>query len=405
MADFPFAQRLGYFGGKMQMRAKINCDLSELLAKFVPCSHDAIWLTHFGDRVLISPRKNVGGGKKGLWGFGQCCQDLADTNIEVRDLLRARDEVAPTPKGPRVDLLVLHQGIPRHFPDSDTSESPVQLLSVSPVRCFNIYHSGCQYGGHYFARSVDNWLTHLTSLPTPVIPSLFANPFSGPEFCHHNHFPTSTHPSPLFLRWLYFILPLTMCTAQITTTDSSSSTLARSPSPDLDMGPPARMTVYPREKEPQDEVPMLFVTDYHETLLCIGFNTRIEGERYLDYIQTWTWQIGVPVSFANRLIFSRSEGIYLISSTVTDTIPGYTLEHLNFELPMDYFPFLSQLASYLAVHGRTDGHTKSTFEQSSDSSAPIDGSCPSALRDIQRKDGEWIALVTFAWQAHNFSLT
>jgi hypothetical protein len=69
------------------------------------------------------------------------------------------------------------------------------------------------------------------------------------------------------------------------------------------------MTVYPREKEPQDEVPMFFVADYHETLLCIGFNTRIEGERYLDYIQTWTWQIGVPVLFANRLIFARSEGV------------------------------------------------------------------------------------------------
>ncbi|KAJ7333420.1 hypothetical protein DFH08DRAFT_966245 [Mycena albidolilacea] len=314
MSDFPFAQRLGYFGGKMQMRAEINRDLSESLAKLVPCSHDAIRPTHFGDRVLPGPMQNVGGGKKGLWGFGQCYQDLADTNIEVRDLLRARDEVAPTPKDP-----VSTTGIPRHFPDSDASQSPVQLLSVSLVRCFNIYHPGCQYGGQYFARSVDNWLTHLTSLPTPVVPSLFANPFSGPEFCHHSHFRTSTHPSPLFLRWLYFILPLTMCTAQITTTDSSSSTLARSSSLDLvyppfldilmpirlDMEPLARMTVYPREKEPQDEVPMFFVADYHGTLLCIGFNTQVEGECYLDYIQTWTWQIGIPVAFANRLIFAR----------------------------------------------------------------------------------------------------
>ncbi|KAJ7889107.1 hypothetical protein B0H14DRAFT_2561953 [Mycena olivaceomarginata] len=83
-----------------------------------------------------------------------------------------------------------------------------------------------------------------------------------------------------------------------------------------DTEPPARMTVYPREKEPQDEVPMFFVADYHETLLRIGFNTRIEGERYLDYIQTWrrdTWQIGVPVSFANRLIFIRSEAAHSAS--------------------------------------------------------------------------------------------
>jgi hypothetical protein len=74
MSDFPFAQCLGYFGGKKKMQAEINRDLSKLLAKLVPCPHDAIRPTHFGDHVLTSPRQNVGGGKKGLWGFGQWYQ-------------------------------------------------------------------------------------------------------------------------------------------------------------------------------------------------------------------------------------------------------------------------------------------------------------------------------------------
>lgn len=74
MSDFPFAQCLGYFGGKKKMQAEINRDLSKLLAKLVPCPHDAIRPTHFGDHVLTSPRLNVGGGKKGLWGFGQWYQ-------------------------------------------------------------------------------------------------------------------------------------------------------------------------------------------------------------------------------------------------------------------------------------------------------------------------------------------
>ncbi|KAJ7806323.1 hypothetical protein B0H14DRAFT_2610500 [Mycena olivaceomarginata] len=383
MSDFPFAQRLGYLAARYRCGPKSivispNCLPSLFLVHTTPSGLpiSAIAFSQVQGKMSETERRDYGAldnvvSSGSAPGQGRGCANSKRTPC------RRMSTTAPCPVP--IQLLVLHQGIPRHFPDSDASESPVQLLSVSPVRCFNIYHSGCQYGGHYFARSVDNWLRHLTSLPTPVVPSLFANPFSGPEFCHHNHFPTSTHPSPLFLRWLYFILPLTM-----------------------DMEPPARMTVYPREKEPQDEVPMFFVADYHETLLCIGFNTRIEGERYLDYIQTWTWQIGVPVSFANRLIFARSEGIYLVSSTVTDTIPGYTPEHLNFELPMDYFLLLSQLASYLAVHGRVKPWfpIATTFEQSSDSSAPIDGSCPSALRYIQRKDGEWIALNVFKIRAY-----
>ncbi|KAJ7354496.1 hypothetical protein DFH08DRAFT_804396 [Mycena albidolilacea] len=171
-------------------------------------------------------RRDYGLWKEGTMGFGQWYQ-------------WARDNVAPTPKGPRVNehrrqRPAPYQGIPRHFPESDAPESP------SPQSLPKL------------------------STSQPTIPPMA----------------------------LFFLIPRFLL--------------------NHDTEPPARMTVYPCEKEPQDEVPMFYIADYHEMFLRIGFKTRIEGKCYLDYTETWThdtWQIGVPVSFANRLIFTRSEDL------------------------------------------------------------------------------------------------
>ncbi|KAJ7807924.1 hypothetical protein B0H14DRAFT_1528008 [Mycena olivaceomarginata] len=257
------------------MQAEINRDLSKLLAKLVPCPHDAIRPTHFGDHVLTSPRQNVGGGKRGLWGFGQWYQwcrddshpncpkryhqfsaarrDLADTNIEVGDLLRARDEVAPTPKGPRVDERRRQRPAP--YPSSSSSRTRAAPgTSPTPTRRRVRFSSP-------LSRPSDS-STSTTLVANTSSPSQSFLPYSQTHSLALNPVTTITS-QPQHVPAHYspdgFILPLTMVPpklSQVTTTDSGSSTSARSPSPDLvypavlDILTPIRLVIFVKDTEP-----------------------------------------------------------------------------------------------------------------------------------------------------------
>ncbi|KAJ7854468.1 hypothetical protein B0H13DRAFT_1903661 [Mycena leptocephala] len=116
--NFPIAQSLGFFGTKTRMRKAIDKSLSELLKILVPCPKDGILERNYDGHTLIGPRQNVGGGLSSLAEWFHYCTDkhhgcrrhytvisepradLATENTNVRNLLRAHDEVASKPKVP-----------------------------------------------------------------------------------------------------------------------------------------------------------------------------------------------------------------------------------------------------------------------------------------------------------------
>lgn len=80
------------------------------------------------------------------------------------------------------------------------------------------------------------------------------------------------------------------------------------------------MTVYPRSC-PDPQSPL---GDHHAELASIGFETNVMGELYLEHSDRWIrypWHLPIPIPFANKLLFIRSDGI----STAT---PDDVLDHL-----------------------------------------------------------------------------
>ncbi|KAJ7712619.1 hypothetical protein B0H16DRAFT_1479244 [Mycena metata] len=78
-----------------------------------------------------------------------------------------------------------------------------------------------------------------------------------------------------------------------------------------DLGPTC-ITVYPRDVG--DGFSRLVLNDYLQSLLAIGFDTNIPGEVYLEFKESWTpfgWNITLPVTRNNQLMFIRSNGACL----------------------------------------------------------------------------------------------
>ncbi|KAJ7637788.1 hypothetical protein B0H17DRAFT_1149392 [Mycena rosella] len=87
---------------------------------------------------------------------------------------------------------------------------------------------------------------------------------------------------------------------------------------------PARLTVYPRCREDEDEIMHLHLHDYSILLSSIGFNTSTPGYLYLTVDPQWIQydcSIPLPLARANTLIYIRSAGVSVGSpDEVLDTL-------------------------------------------------------------------------------------
>ncbi|KAJ6467421.1 hypothetical protein C8R45DRAFT_1106162 [Mycena sanguinolenta] len=86
--------------------------------------------------------------------------------------------------------------------------------------------------------------------------------------------------------------------------------------------PPTLMTVYPRQAVHMEPA-ALYLEDYHDTLLAIGFNTTMEGKVYMEFLSFWSqrsWDSPIPILYSNRLTYIRSLNITLDIENFLDSI-------------------------------------------------------------------------------------
>ncbi|KAJ7762448.1 hypothetical protein B0H14DRAFT_2633942 [Mycena olivaceomarginata] len=89
-------------------------------------------------------------------------------------------------------------------------------------------------------------------------------------------------------------------------------------------GPDVAVASDPPSPSAPNSIPMLFLDDYHDKLRKeTGFNTKLSGEVYLEYIGMWanqSWEIGHPISYPNRIVYVRSRGVPVDMDEYLDTL-------------------------------------------------------------------------------------
>ncbi|KAK7012945.1 hypothetical protein R3P38DRAFT_3007713 [Favolaschia claudopus] len=117
--NFPFSDTLGFTGGKVQRRRDINLALRQLLSFLNPLPYNAVLPRDHLGHALAGARQNVGHqGLDNFAGWFHYCDETVHVDCkepyqaitparhdllhhpEVKNLLRARAEVAPTPRKP-----------------------------------------------------------------------------------------------------------------------------------------------------------------------------------------------------------------------------------------------------------------------------------------------------------------
>ncbi|KAJ7258344.1 hypothetical protein C8J57DRAFT_1516245 [Mycena rebaudengoi] len=373
-AGFPIAYRLGYRGGKVEARKKLNDDIRAIAIALNPPPNT--WLPRaYQDHWLGSPTVRVSAHNFSQW-FQRCdirvhkdCpkpyhptsrapSHVFEDNPRLRELLLARQELAATPR----------RRMPHLSPSSSSvspTGRPLERRSWPPTptpkqkRCQTRFSSPIvPIAGPSSAPAAvrDPATPNFGPIPFPALPA----PHGGLNF----HYPVSHYSadghiittsstvvadpaSDIFGSLAQLPSPVAENTPVREASVISVSSASSDTTENLELAYPpgeaitfnlvrsarmvvwthdpraTRMTVYGREVG--QAYSELILRDYQHNLLAIGFNVNIPGEMFVEIQghQVWTpWpsDLPLPITRNNQLVFIRSQGIPADPDVVLDDL-------------------------------------------------------------------------------------
>ncbi|KAJ6614048.1 hypothetical protein B0H10DRAFT_2436174 [Mycena sp. CBHHK59/15] len=290
-AGFPIAYRLGYRGGKVEARVKLNDDIWAIAIALNPQPNN--WLTGFNvaTSVCIKTVRNLTTQSLGLRptslktipAFVSVCWQGRNSQQHLDAVYRAslRPSSAPT---------VVHDpAMPNFEPVPFPALPALHGVSVSPTL------------SHYSADG--HIITTSSTLVADPASDIFGSSAQLPSPVAEN---ISAREASVISEAITF--DLVHAVRLIVWTHDAI---------------PTHMTVYPRKVG--QAYSELLLRDYQQTLLAIGFNVNIPGEMLVEIQQHQMWtpwgsDLPLPITRNNQLVFIRSWGAPADPDVVLDDL-------------------------------------------------------------------------------------